>query len=238
VPAWAWARAGLDVLGVDVRGHGRSAGALAEPSPGGYVLTGIDSPETSVLRGAACDYARAVEVGRALLPGAGRLVLQGASFAGALAVWAEALLGAADLLAVAVPTLGWPEGRRLLARAGSGGEIAAYLDRRPGREEDVMQVLAYFDTVSFAARVRCPALVGIGERDDVVPAPTSLAVARALGGPTEVMRFPVSHTDSPLERCWERFDERLLELAVHGLPDGFGAGRHAPMAAASRTHLS
>jgi cephalosporin-C deacetylase len=50
-PRWSWARAGLNVVGVDVRGSGRSRGALPSPSRWGYVLTGIESPERHVLLG-------------------------------------------------------------------------------------------------------------------------------------------------------------------------------------------
>jgi hypothetical protein len=45
---------------------------------------------------------------------------QGTSLAGGLAVMAEAQRPVAQLLALAVPTFGWMEGRRLLAHAGSG----------------------------------------------------------------------------------------------------------------------
>ena len=34
-PQWAWARTGLNVVGVDVRGWGRSRAALVSPSPWG-----------------------------------------------------------------------------------------------------------------------------------------------------------------------------------------------------------
>ena len=37
---WRWARAGLNVVGVEARGYGRSGDALPEPSPWGYVMTG------------------------------------------------------------------------------------------------------------------------------------------------------------------------------------------------------
>ena len=109
---WAWAEHGLDVAGLDVRGFGRSLAALASPSPFGYVLTGALSPHTHVLRGAACDYMRTVEVALGASPGSpSRVVLQGTSFAGGLATMAEARLRVADLLVLAVPSLGWTQGR-------------------------------------------------------------------------------------------------------------------------------
>lgn len=211
------------MLGVQVRGYGLSADALPARSPDGYVLTGIGSPEEHVLRGAVCDYARAVEVGRTLfgvLPS--RTILNGSSFAGGLAVMAEALLGVADLLALAVPSLGWAEGRRSLVLAGSGSEINRFLDEHPEREQRVMSVISYFDPMNFAPWVRCPALVGVGLKDDVVPAPTVYAVADHLGGPCEVVELPVSHTDLPEERLWKDFEACWLRLAAEGVPVGFG----------------
>jgi cephalosporin-C deacetylase len=222
-PKWHWARAGVNVVGVEARGYGRSKGALPSRSPWGYVLTGIESPEEHVLRGAVCDYVRAVEVGREIL-GASvlRTVLHGASFAGGLAVMAESILQFADLLVVAVPSFGWAEGRRLLVKEGSGDEINRYLEAHPGREEDLMLVLSYFDPTNFAGGVRCPTLVGLGMEDNVVPAPTVYAIADRLGGPREVMELPVSHTERPEEKLWERFEAYWLRLALEGVPTDFG----------------
>jgi cephalosporin-C deacetylase-like acetyl esterase len=223
-PRWAWARAGCNVVGVDVRGWGRSSAAVPSLSRWGWVLTGRESPERSVLRGAVCDYLRAAQVGRRLLEGiTSRTVLEGTSLAGGLAIMAEALGGVADLLAVAVPTFGWAEGRRLLASAGSAAEINRYLERRPEHAaEDLMVVLRYFDPVNFAGQVVCPTIVGVGMVDEVVPAATVLAIADRLGGPREVLRFPVSHSDAPEEGRWRRFEQRWLELARTGVPAGFG----------------
>lgn len=219
-----WAERGLHVLGVDIRGFGRSADALPARSRWGYMLTGATAPETYVLRGAVCDYARAARVGRDLLGDrVGRVVLYGYSFAGALAVMAEAVMRhPTDLLVAGVPTFGWAEGRQFFVRMGSGAEINRFLAERPADAEDLMVVLRYFDAVNFAPYVTCPALVGIGIDDDVVPASTVYAIANHLAGPHEVMEFPVSHSDSPLEALWERFDARWIELALGGIPVGFG----------------
>ncbi|HZB81933.1 MAG TPA: acetylxylan esterase [Rubrobacteraceae bacterium] len=227
---WHWAERGVNVLGVEVRGYGRSKDALPTRSPWGYVLTGIESPQEYVLRGAVCDYVRAAEVGKEFLGlHTSRTVLTGVSFAGGLAVMAEAILQAADLLAVAVPSLGWVEGRRLLASKGSWGEIDRYLEVHPEREEALMDVLRYFDPMNFAPRVRCPTLVSVALADDVVPAPTVYAIAEHLGGPREVVTWPASHADLPEEDFFrERFEAYWLQLAVEGVPAGFGAASQSP----------
>ena len=199
---WPWAVAGLNVVGVDIRGFGRSRAAVPKRSKWGYLLTGMDAPEHSVLRGAVCDYVRAVQIGRNLLGDAAvtRTILHGISFAGGLALMAEALLQVADLLAVGVPTFGWAEGRQFFVRSGAGAEINEFLSRRSEHAEDLMVVLRYFDPINFAGQVRCPTLVGVGLVDEVVPAPTVFAIANHLGGPHEIMEFPVSHTDAPEEQ--------------------------------------
>jgi cephalosporin-C deacetylase len=222
-PRWDWATKGVNALGVDVRGFGISEAALPRRSRWGFVLTGIESPETSALRGAVCDYVQAARVARTLTEGTrSRTVLHGVSFAGGLALMAEAVLGVCDLLAVGVPTFGWTAGRQVFVKQGSGAEVNEYLARRPDHLEDVMLVLSYFDTVNFAGRVRCPTLVGVGLQDEVVPAKTVYGIANHLGGPVRVMEFPVSHSDHPDEQLWERFENAWLKLAVEGVPEGFG----------------
>ena len=222
-PRWQWAAAGLNVVGVDVRGYGRSRDALPARSRYGWVLTGCETPETHVLRGAICDYVQAVRVARTLHePAPTRVVTEGTSFAGGLALMAEAVSPSADLLVVGVPTFGWAEGRQFLTKAGSGAEINHFLEDRPERAEDLAVVLRYFDSMNFAGLVRCPALVGVGRRDDVVPAATVYAIARHLTGRHEVLEFPVSHSDSPEEQQWERFERYWIDLALRGVPAGFG----------------
>ena len=43
-----------------------------------------------------------------------------------------------------------------------------------------------------------------------------------LGGPREVMELPVSHTEHPEEKLWERFEAYWLRLALEGVPADFG----------------
>ena len=224
-PRWDWARQGVNVLGVDIRGFGISRQALPRPSRWGYVLTGIETPETSVIRLAVCDYMQAARVASRLLGDrVGCSVFEGVSFAGGLALMSQAVMGGADLLAIGVPTFGWAEGRNLFVKSGSGAEISNYLARRPDHAEDTMVVLRYFDAVNFADRVSCPTLLALGLQDDVVPAKTVYGIANHLHVPYELMEFPVSHSDGPEEEQWERFESCWLRMALHGLPDGFGKG--------------
>ena len=131
------AACGADLLCFDVRGFGLSrAGCPIDPR--GYVLTGLADPRTSILRGAVCDFVRAAQVAALLEAGGGGTVFHGRSFGGSLALMAQVVSGAANYLAVAVPTFGWAAGRRRLTRAGSGQEINDHLARQPADEAAVM----------------------------------------------------------------------------------------------------
>ena len=225
-PRRDWANKGVNVLAVDIRGFGISKDALPHRSRWGHVLTGIESPETSVIRLAVCDYMQAARVGRLLLGDrVSRCVFEGVSFAGGLSLMAQAVTAAADLLAIGVPTFGWAEGRNLFVKAGSGAEISNYVTRRPDLLEDTMVVLRYFDAVNFADRIRCPTVLALGLEDDVVPAKTVYGIANNLAAPYELMEFPVSHTDGPEEEQWERFESYWLRLAVREPPADFGKRR-------------
>jgi cephalosporin-C deacetylase-like acetyl esterase len=222
-PRWDWASQGVNVLSVDIRGFGISKSALSNPSRWGYVLTGIETPETSVIRAAICDYMQAARVGRQLCQEQmSKLVFEGVSFSGGLALMSQAILQQADLLAIGVPTFGWAEGRNLFVKSGSGAEVSRYLAQRPDHVEDTMLVLRYFDAVNFADKINCPVLLALGLKDDVVPAKTVYAIANHLHVPYELIEFPVSHSDGPEEQQWKQFESYWLELALHGLPEAYG----------------
>jgi cephalosporin-C deacetylase len=205
---------GVDVFCFDVRGFGLSRTACMV-DPDGYVLTDHESPHTSILRGAVCDYIRAADVGiRLHRSPTERVTFHGRSFAGGLAIMAQAVSHYASYLAVAVPTFGWAAGRRVLVKKGSGREINDHVAAGKAREAEIMHTLRYFDTVNFADRVGCPSLVGVGSRDDVVPAETVFAIVNHMVPSPEVVELPVSHSDDPQEAQWEEFDRRWVADAV------------------------
>jgi len=231
----AWARGGLNVAGIDIRGYGRSRGACERQSPWGWVLTGLSAPETAILRGAVCDFLRAITLAKQHLDGhLVRTIVHGQSFAGGLAVMTEAVRPQADLLALAVPTLGWAEGRLFFVKGGSGIEIARYVDTFPECAEDLMVTLRYFDPINFAGRIRCPTVVGVGLIDSITPPETVYPIANHLHVPNEVLEFPVSHSKLPEEKLWARFDARWIELALGGVPHEFGHPAHAPVRRTAR----
>jgi len=217
-----WARLGLNVLGFDVRGCGRSAGAVGV-SEDGYVLTGIGSPATSILRGAVADFLQSVRVATELLDGEiATLGYYGFSFGGALALMAAGMSRDADFVVLGQPTFGWNEERRRLALAGSALQLRRYVEQFRWRHDDVAETLRYFDTLHFAPFIRAPTLVGIGLDDDVVPSRTVLAIVNHMRCPLEVRLLPVGHSDDPREARWQAFDDEWLGYLRSGIPADFG----------------
>ena len=222
--SWPWAKQGAHVLGFDTRGFGRSRHAVAAIADQGYILTGVENPETSILRGAVCDYSQAVSVAKALLgQRLSKILCYGRSFAGAMAIMSEAITPQADVLAVGVPSLAWAEGRRRLAIKGSSGELNGYLRSHPNKEEKIMHSLRYFDTMNLASLIQCPTLIGVGQQDDYVPAATVYAIINHLQCRYEVHEYPHTHSGLALEeRDWKQFFDSGLALVQSGVPDEFG----------------
>ena len=216
-----WAR-DCHVLGFDVRGFGRSGDGL-RLSADGYVLTGIESPETSILRGAVSDYLQAARVARDILQGdATTMTFKGFSFGGALSLMAAALSTEPNLVVLGQPTFGWHAERRRVSLAGSTHEVNRYLERYPWRLDTVAGTLEYFESAHFAPLVTAPTFVGIGLDDDVVPSRTVLAIVNYLRCPTEIRFLPVSHSNDSREELWKKFHSEWLEYVVDGIPSDFG----------------
>ena len=201
------AACGADLFCFDVRGFGLSRPGCPTDG-GGWVLTELSDPATSILRGAVCDFVRAAEVAVQLKAGRGGVVFHGRSFGGALALMAQAVSQRAAYVAAAVPTLGWTEGRLRLAKAGSAREVNDHLALHLADRAPFLRSLPYFDTLNFADRVRCRSLVGVGAYDEVVPPATVYAVTNHMVPAPEIMELPVSHTDRMDERRWVEFDRR------------------------------
>jgi cephalosporin-C deacetylase len=60
-------------------------------------------------------------------------------------------------------------------------EINDYLRLHTGSRHSVEETLAYFDSINFADRIRCPIIVNIGLQDNTCPPETGYALFRAIG---------------------------------------------------------
>jgi len=212
---WSWAEKGLNVVGIDLRGFGRSREAITT-HPEGWILTGLDNPKTSILRGAICDYLRAIDIARDYYKeNTNRTIYYGFSLAGTMAMVAASLTNYAGFVSAGVPSLGWMEGRRSLVRAGSGQEVNRYIRHYSEKEDAIMKTLSFFDTAHFAERITAPTLVGIGKKDIIVPAETVWPIVQRLQCSHVVREFPYSHSNQPEEILWKEFEEEWLGLATN-----------------------
>ena len=81
----------------------------------------------------------------------------------------------------------------------------------------MMRTLAYFDTVNFADRVRCRALVGVGLPRRGGAARHGLRRRQPHGAAAGGHGAAVSHSDDLEERQWVRFDSRWTAAVAAGL---------------------
>lgn len=218
-----WANTGCNVLGIDFRGFGRSDRcALAA---GSYVLTGVESPQTSILRGSVCDLVQAIRVGRELMGSRlSSVVLYGFSFGGAMAMMAGTLDRDVELIVSGQPTFGWHSERLRLSASGTGAELRRYLERNHRDKPMIMNTFNYYESMHFAKRIDAPIFIGIGLDDAVVPSRSVIAISNNVRTPAFELRIlPVAHSDDPRESLWAEFDREWLQFATGGVPADYGS---------------
>ena len=142
---------------------------------GDWCGRGLSSKDTYYYRGAFADAVRAVDLICSLEKAdPERIVAQGDSQGGALTLIAASLDPRIKAAAPAVPFLSdyrdyfalvdWP-----------GNNIIAAAQAQGVSEEDMYEVLSYFDVKNFTDRIKCPVLMAIGLQDATCPPHTNLA---------------------------------------------------------------
>lgn len=223
------AQFGFNVVGLDVRGFGRSRASVPRVSPYGYLLTGYESKETSILRGAVLDYIQAYRAGLACFGAPSGVTFQGFSFAGGLSLMATGVLSlgsdelgappAPRLLASGAPTFGYLEKRLELCQAGSGRELYRFLQERSADIAAIKSVFEYFDACHFAPHLRLSepglrrVILGVGLDDPIVPPETVYAIVNAMPEAPELHVMPCSHTGRPEEAEWVRWEGAWMRAA-------------------------
>jgi len=211
----AWAKAGINVLGFDTRGFGRSA-PYTHVSSDGYIMTDIQTPQKSILRGAVCDFIQTAKLAEELMPfPASRVVFYGFSFSAAMAIQAAAVSKKADIVVSGAPTFAWHEKRNSLPIGGSAAEVQNFLLHNPDKKKQVMSTLNYFDTLHFAQKISCPTLLGVGLQDSIVPSETVFPIMGKLQNEHQLRIFAKSHCEDD-ELIWQPFINEMILLAKKG----------------------
>jgi cephalosporin-C deacetylase-like acetyl esterase len=178
------------VLALNIRGHGNSKDSVNPGFPG-YLVSGLESEETYIYRGAYMDCLRAVDF-LASRPEVDkkRIAVEGGSQGGALSFATAALDPRVSLCAPDVPFLsdfrtyfrvtGWP-----------GFEFKNYCASHPGFTEDAMYgVLSYFDIMNLAPWIKCPVFMGSGLQDRTCPPTINFAAFNKVPGEKEARVYP------------------------------------------------
>jgi len=202
-----WAKKGVAVLSVAVRGKLKSS---SEFNPGypGLLTSGLESKENYGYRGVISDCVRGVDFLRSRPEiDSDRIYACGSSQGGGLTLITSALRPEIKAGVAGYPFLCcYPEAMSLL-RSYPYDELACYARAYPEEVEQMLETLRYFDAVNFAPRIKCPMVVGIALDDEVCPPETSYAAYRALTSHKELWLFPNSghgnaHDYPGQERAW------------------------------------
>ncbi len=178
-----WCDHGMVTVRLRVRGYPPSTWDLPD-CRWDWILRGIESPETWILRGAVADVIQAFRGLRGWLGDDRPIGIHGESLGGGLAVMAAAQLTAMGdpphRLAIGLPSFGdwaWRAGRYC---NGTGGLVNEFLTTMRQDADRLVERMGLLDAAHHAPRVPAPTLVKLAELDDVVPAPSAASIANAL----------------------------------------------------------
>ena len=187
-----WPCAGYATLVMDTRGQGSKwrNGDTSDPDPSGgtpqvpgFMTRGIRSPESYYYRRVITDAVRAVEAARSHeRVDEYRIILTGISQGGGLTIAAAALDGRVAAAMPDVPFLCHFSRAATITDSSPYKEIGVYCHTHRESEEQVFEVLNYFDGIHFAKRASMPALFSTALMDDICPPSTVFAAYNAWKG--------------------------------------------------------
>lgn len=214
--------AGIAQLVMDTRGQGSRYrpghtpdGAFTGPGSGGVMTLGIDDPDGYYYRRVFADAVLAVDAARAH-PAVDpeKVVVQGGSQGGGIAIAAAALSGGLLGAVVDVPFLCGFRRAVELVDTHPYAEIGQYLHVHRGAEERVFRTLSYFDGVNLAARATAPALFSVGLMDQVCPPSTVYAAYNRWAGDKRMAVYPYNGHENGEEFQAQRTVDFVRELVA------------------------
>ena len=69
-------------------------------------------------------------------------------------------------------------------------ELCSYASENPEQRQQMLETLAYFDTLNLAQLISCPVLVNIGMKDQTCPTPTIMPVFENIPGLKALYVYP------------------------------------------------
>lgn len=193
-----WASAGFAHLMMDTRGQGSSwsVGDTADeagsgPQIPGFMTRGIGSNETYYYRRVITDAVRLVDAAKTLPEiDPERIVVHGGSQGGGLALAVAGLVEGLTGVVPYVPFLCDFPRALTIHDSDPYHEIVRYLAIHRDQVPTVMQTLAYFDGVNFAARATAPAWFSVALMDETCKPSTVFGAFNAYAGTKEIDVWP------------------------------------------------
>lgn len=188
-----WLLMGYAVFAVDVRGQRGDTGNRLASSHGmarGWISQGILDKYNCYYRAVAIDSVKAVEwANRQKEVDPSRIVVEGSSQGGGLALLAAALSEKPSLAVANVPNMCRMD-FGMLNSTGSLTELASFVNEFPDRLDAVLNTLGYFDMMHLAERIRVPVIVSVGLKDTVCMPETVYAAYNRLVCEKEIHPYP------------------------------------------------
>jgi cephalosporin-C deacetylase len=179
------------VLSLNIREHGNSKTDEDIKDYNQLISKGLETKESYFYRGAVMDCIRALDflATRSELDPE-KLVIEGASQGGALALIVSSLDARVRLCAPDVPFLSDVDKLHKSAKW-VGDELARYAKLHKGLTSwRLLQNLTYFDTKNFADKIRVPVLMSVGLQDWTCPASTCWATYNKITAPKDCWVYP------------------------------------------------
>lgn len=161
----------------------------------GFMTRGITDPETYYYRRLITDAVRAVDAARSHPAIDGRIIVQGGSQGGGLALAVAGLVPDIDFVIADQPFLCHYRRAVNITDSTPYSEIARYLAAHPDRVDCAFATLDYHDVVNFAVRARTPAAFSVGLMDIVCPPSTIYAAYNHYAGPKQIEVWPYNPHD-------------------------------------------
>lgn len=188
-----WLMLGYAVFAVDVRGQKGDTGnrlASVHGMTKGWISQGIMDKYNCYYRAIAIDGIKAVEwASRQSEVDPSRIVVEGSSQGGGLALLAAALSDTPALAVANVPNMCHMD-FGMLNSTGSLTELSAFVNEFPDRLDAVLDTLGYFDIMNLAERIRIPVIVSVGLKDTICMPETVYAAYNRLTCEKEIHPYP------------------------------------------------
>ncbi|MEZ7891757.1 MAG: acetylxylan esterase [Candidatus Wallbacteria bacterium] len=180
----------IAVLQIELRGNGRSAERFRVDAE--YILSGINSPESYVYRGAVADCLCGLRfLENVKVVDSDKLIVNGGSQGGGLSLIVSALMSGKVKAAIAdEPFMCNFKLGINSAESGPYKILRDYLNDNKEMTQTVYNTLSFFDVLNFAEKIKCPVYISIGAKDTICPPGTIYSVVNLIKSEREIKDYP------------------------------------------------